>query len=490
MFCTTSLSAQYKLDVKYSFLDKRLVSYGDVTIPLDTKENTITPPSASGTLRIPVSIDAAGLVTSPKRIDFPQTFEDIVANQVSSFIFSENDYSSSEVITVNYSTSSEKPLKYLEFPTTSDPDNLVSFLYFCLFEDSPKSPEKQAITLNVAKTLLNIAKVKDYSWPSYNNNRQNIYNFINNGTLFWFDSLINEDSQELVAELSSSNSNPATRRSVELLNAIQQVILHNYNSRVLKLALQDIDKSGYDWEAAVSNKVWGNNPASLIVPKHKQSWTSLMEFVTKTLPNNPEAVVVSKIRSPFSRRYYNEYDAYGMNRNWNWDKWIEMSLDYDFEKEFIEKIEKYKIMGHPSDDKEKVSELIGCALLRAKLIAYKNSQTVFDPYVLRLLKDGNKFEITVEPELPSSGGFSLAGRHMIGSLPSPAYIVEVEGRVVIRITVNAAGMVISADYEQAGSTTNNNALVNAAREAALRARFSPAETELQSGTITYLFRLN
>ncbi|MDR2894665.1 MAG: TonB family protein [Alistipes sp.] len=88
-----------------------------------------------------------------------------------------------------------------------------------------------------------------------------------------------------------------------------------------------------------------------------------------------------------------------------------------------------------------------------------------------------------------SSGFSLDGRYMVGNLPRPAYTVEEEGRVVIRITVNAAGVVTGAMFEQAGSTTNHGELVSAARTAALRARFTPGEAEVQTGTITYIFRL-
>ncbi len=90
-----------------------------------------------------------------------------------------------------------------------------------------------------------------------------------------------------------------------------------------------------------------------------------------------------------------------------------------------------------------------------------------------------------------SSGFSLAGRYLVGNLPRPAYNVEVEGRVVIRITVNAAGAVTGAVYEQAGSTTNHGELVSAARTAALKAKFTPDEAaDVQTGTITYIFRLN
>lgn len=89
-----------------------------------------------------------------------------------------------------------------------------------------------------------------------------------------------------------------------------------------------------------------------------------------------------------------------------------------------------------------------------------------------------------------SSGVSLDGRYLVGNLPRPAYDIEEEGRVVIRIAVNSAGTVTSAVYEQEGSTTNHGELVAAARNAALRARFTPGEAEVQTGTITYIFRLN
>lgn len=89
-----------------------------------------------------------------------------------------------------------------------------------------------------------------------------------------------------------------------------------------------------------------------------------------------------------------------------------------------------------------------------------------------------------------SGGFSLSGRYLVGSLPRPGYGVDAEGRVVIRITVNAAGIVTGAVYEPSGSTTNNGQLVEAARTAALKARFTAADAEIQTGTITYIFKLS
>jgi hypothetical protein len=107
--------------------------------------------------------------------------------------------------------------------------------------------------------------------------------------------------------------------------------------------------------------------------------------------------------------------------------------------------------------------------------------------------DGNASNVedyNAAEQLTVSSGVDLKGRYLISALPRPAYEVEVDGRVVIAILVNADGIVTSAEYEQNGSTTNNGVLVSAARAAALRARFTQGEADLQAGTITYTFRLN
>ncbi len=89
-----------------------------------------------------------------------------------------------------------------------------------------------------------------------------------------------------------------------------------------------------------------------------------------------------------------------------------------------------------------------------------------------------------------SGDFDLAGRTLMGSLPVPSYGAQEEGRVVINITVDDSGRVTSASLRATSSTTNNSILIDAARRAALEARFSPSESFVQSGTITYIFKLN
>jgi len=86
----------------------------------------------------------------------------------------------------------------------------------------------------------------------------------------------------------------------------------------------------------------------------------------------------------------------------------------------------------------------------------------------------------------------LKGRSVMGSLPLPIYTVQNEGQVVVKITVNRDGKVTRALAGLPGTTVVDVNLWEAAREAALKAHFN-VDTEadiLQTGTITYIFRLN
>ncbi len=86
------------------------------------------------------------------------------------------------------------------------------------------------------------------------------------------------------------------------------------------------------------------------------------------------------------------------------------------------------------------------------------------------------------------GNYSLTGRSLIGALPIPSYRSNSEGRVVITITVDELGRVTSAS-PHASSTTNDATLINAARDAALKARFTDSSEFLQQGPITYIFKM-
>jgi len=113
---------------------------------------------------------------------------------------------------------------------------------------------------------------------------------------------------------------------------------------------------------------------------------------------------------------------------------------------------------------------------------------------------GNQGTPTGTPGAPNYGPgggqgnsptYSLDGRSA-QSLPHPVYDIQVEGKVVVEVTVDKSGKVINAVAGRPGSTTLDATLLRIAREAALKARFNSSSEapEIQKGTITYNFKLN
>ena len=90
----------------------------------------------------------------------------------------------------------------------------------------------------------------------------------------------------------------------------------------------------------------------------------------------------------------------------------------------------------------------------------------------------------------SGTSFSLAGRNP-ESLPKPDYNYQIEGKVVVEITVDKYGNVTAAIPGVKGSTTLDANLLAAAKKAAKKAKFDkkPDAPAYQKGTITYYFKL-
>eukprot|EP01029_Cantina_marsupialis_P026861 TRINITY_DN733616_c0_g1_i1.p1 TRINITY_DN733616_c0_g1~~TRINITY_DN733616_c0_g1_i1.p1 ORF type:complete len:314 (-),score=78.42 TRINITY_DN733616_c0_g1_i1:1468-2409(-) len=87
--------------------------------------------------------------------------------------------------------------------------------------------------------------------------------------------------------------------------------------------------------------------------------------------------------------------------------------------------------------------------------------------------------------------YSLNGRSSL-SIPKPQYNLQESGKVVVEITVDKNGKVVSARPGMPGSTTSNSILFDAAKKAALKAKFN-SDTNApayQQGTITYHFQLD
>lgn len=83
----------------------------------------------------------------------------------------------------------------------------------------------------------------------------------------------------------------------------------------------------------------------------------------------------------------------------------------------------------------------------------------------------------------------VAGRSVVGALPSPAYKVQESGKVVVSIRVDHNGQVIDA-FVTKGTTVTSRKLLDEAVAAARKAQFTGGETLTPvEGTITYIFNL-
>ncbi len=101
--------------------------------------------------------------------------------------------------------------------------------------------------------------------------------------------------------------------------------------------------------------------------------------------------------------------------------------------------------------------------------------------------DGN----TREGKTEGTANAHLKGRSVVGSLPKPTYGIQAEGTVVVQIKVDKYGDVMEAIPGAEGTTVTNKELWNAARNAAMKAHFNMKADapDLQTGTITYIFKL-
>jgi len=86
--------------------------------------------------------------------------------------------------------------------------------------------------------------------------------------------------------------------------------------------------------------------------------------------------------------------------------------------------------------------------------------------------------------------FDLGGRKA-SFLPKPDYLKQKQGIVVVQVTVDKLGNITKANPGVRGSTTLDSDLLKAAEKAALTAKFdvSPNAPAFQTGTITYIFKL-
>ena len=115
-------------------------------------------------------------------------------------------------------------------------------------------------------------------------------------------------------------------------------------------------------------------------------------------------------------------------------------------------------------------------------------------------KSGNKGVIDGDPnsEVYEGGGigrdgtaYQLGGRKVEFKV-KPIYNLQIEGKVIVLITVDRLGNVINAIPGAKGSTTLNKQLLQRAKTAALKTKFNPKQSAPtnQQGKIIYHFSLN
>ena len=83
----------------------------------------------------------------------------------------------------------------------------------------------------------------------------------------------------------------------------------------------------------------------------------------------------------------------------------------------------------------------------------------------------------------------LQGRGLREGLPKPSTRYNSAGRVVVYVTINSNGDVLTAKVDLDGTTTSDDNLRRLAVEAARKAKFKPSQRTEQGGRITYDFKL-
>ena len=112
-------------------------------------------------------------------------------------------------------------------------------------------------------------------------------------------------------------------------------------------------------------------------------------------------------------------------------------------------------------------------------------------------KPGNQGDPDGDPDASRLEGISTGSGVVGGGLGNRGVLFEPKitdnsqktGRVVVKVCVNRAGEVVSADYTQRGSTTADSELRAIAIRNAKRFKFSKSSVDKQCGTITIDFKV-
>ena len=150
----------------------------------------------------------------------------------------------------------------------------------------------------------------------------------------------------------------------------------------------------------------------------------------------------------------------------------------------------YKTIAPPEDYVPKTSSIDSDAALNNYKEKYKNQhKDELDKEAFSQFDKANDVLKKQQEEANNANstiGFSLKGRSKV-HIPIPVYLCEVNGKIVVNITVNATGNVIDA-YINTSSTSDNECLIEHALNYAKESVFSAdASKPTQIGSITFNF---
>ena len=111
--------------------------------------------------------------------------------------------------------------------------------------------------------------------------------------------------------------------------------------------------------------------------------------------------------------------------------------------------------------------------------------------VSETLKEGHASGNTKTGRTEGEPNAKLKGRNLLGTIPTPSYSGQAQGKVVVKIWVDNYGKVQKAIAGDTGTSVADKQLWAAARSAALKAHFnmSAEAPAMQEGTITFIFKI-
>ena len=164
----------------------------------------------------------------------------------------------------------------------------------------------------------------------------------------------------------------------------------------------------------------------------------------------------------------------------------------DLDDDYLDKVrEHYNKYAKATESKQETNQEVKDHNTSEEFSAYNKINELLAAKNKSRASDGNdsskEISIGQGANRNSTMSYSLVGRsHQF--LPTPIYLCQDSGKIVINITVNHLGKVTKTSVN-GSSTSTNECLIDHALEYANNARFSPdASKRSQIGTITFLYK--